>query len=166
MALDAGTVKSISEALLNQELLSSALKFYGLKEIPGPASSPTITSWLAKWLKIANVKASKNDDQTAWCSVFVNEIAEQCDCTFSGKINARSWLDVGQEVAMDEAMPGDVVILWRVKPSSWEGHVGFFVRKGPGVVWMLGGNQSNQVNIMSFKDSQVLGIRRLAKIAK
>jgi len=163
MALDAATTKSIGEALLNQELLNNALKYYGLKEVPGPTSSPTITGWLAKWLKAAKVKASTNDDQTAWCSVFVNEVAEQSGCEVTNRINARSWLDVGTEIAVAEAMPGDVVILWRNKPSSWEGHVGFFIRKGPGVVWMLGGNQSNQVNIMSFRDTQVLGIRRLAK---
>lgn len=164
MPLDPAQHTEITEALVNSELINTALSFYGLKEVPGPASSPTISKWLAKWLDKAKVKASKNDDQTAWCSVFVNEIADMCGCMCSNKINARSWLDVGTEVPLEQAKPGDVIILWRVSPKSWEGHVGFFIRKGPGVCWILGGNQSNAVNILSFKDAQVLGIRRLSKI--
>ncbi len=162
--LEEADAKAIHEALVNNELLLAALAYYGLKEIPGPQSSPTISAWIKKWTAIAKVKASINDDQTAWCSIFTNEIAERCKCETTGKINARSWLTVGEEIPLEDAKAGDVIILWRDKPDGWQGHVGFFIRKGPNVCYILGGNQSNQVNILPFSDGRVLGIRRLRKV--
>ena len=162
--LDDADVKAIHDALVNQELVDEALSYYGLKEIPGPQSSPTISSWIKKWSAAAKVKTSVNDDQTAWCSIFVNEIAQRCGCETTNKINARSWLDVGDGIPLEDAKTGDVIILWRVKRDGWQGHVGFFIRKGPNVCWILGGNQSNQVNILPFGDGYVLGIRRLRKV--
>lgn len=165
MQLDEATERAIAEQLVNFELISTALAYHGIKEVPGTASSPTISAWITKWAKLAKVKVSTNDDQTAWCSIFVNEIADACGCETTSKINARSWLDVGKEIPLEEARLGDVVILWRGSPTGWQGHVGFFIRKGPGVIWLLGGNQSNAVNIMSFTDKQFLGVRRLKKMS-
>ena len=104
-----------------------------------------------------------NDDETPWCSIFVNWVAQQNDLISSKKANARSWLLIGQKVDQ-EPEPGDVVIFWRESPQSWKGHVGFFFgySKDGSRVYCLGGNQGNQVSISAYDANTVLGFRRLS----
>jgi len=129
----------------------------GTKEIPGKADNPLIVRWLRM------IVASINSEETAWCSAFVNAMAREAGYEQSGKLNARSWLDVGTKVSLDKAKPGDVVILWRVARDSWEGHVAFFVKQDTTTasLRLLGGNQGDSVSISSYSAKQLLGIRRL-----
>jgi hypothetical protein len=46
------------------------MKFYGLKEIPGPVNNQTIVAWF-KELGYAEIR----DDETAWCSLTINIMA-------------------------------------------------------------------------------------------
>ena len=106
--------------------------------------------------------AEVKDDETAWCAAFVGAMLKRAGLSGTGKLNARSYLDWGVPVELDDAREGDIVILKRGN-SSWQGHVGFFVRADDKSVTLLGGNQSNAVNRKSFSISgaQLLGIRRL-----
>ena len=135
-------------------LIKTALEQYGEKEIAGENHNMNIVAMFKEighnWV---------DDDETSWCSAFVNWVAMKCDFERTGKLNARSWLEVGHEVKKPEV--GDVVILWRVKPDSWQGHVGFFIRETETGILMLGGNQSNQVKISEYSKEQLLGFRRL-----
>ena len=87
----------------------------------------------------------------------------------SKSLRARSWLTVGRPVTIDEAEAGfDVVILKRGKakqpgPDVIEapGHVGLFAGREGNFVLVLGGNQSDAVNLKRFPVGRVLGIRRL-----
>ena len=144
--------------------LSVARRFVGLKEVPGIAANPLILGMLQlddSWPK---------DDEVSWCSAFVNFIAHLLDLPRSHKLNARSWLKVGQPVMLNAAVPGfDVVILQRgtgAQPgpevTDAPGHVGFFVGINEDKVSLLGGNQGDAVSIAQFPVSRVLGIRRLA----
>lgn len=134
-----------------------AQQYLGTREIPGSKHNSTIVGWLrriATWI---------NDDETAWCSAFINAMAEDAGFEKSGKLNARSWLDVGQKVTAAEAKRGDVVILWRVSRNGWQGHVGFVQSINASTVSILGGNQGNAVTITKYPLSRVLGCRRLRK---
>ena len=55
--------------------------------------------------------------------------------------------------------PGDVVVFKRGN-SSWQGHVAFFVKDKGALIEVLGGNQSNAVNVKGYQASKLLGIRR------
>ena len=137
-----------------------ALKYIGTKEIPGVKDNPRIVQWgrrLVTWFA---------DDETAWCSAFANAMAQDAGYERSGKLNARSWLDVGLRVAAENVRPGDVVIFWRNSPDSWEGHVGFVdsLNIANKTVRVLGGNQSDSVSIAEFPTSKVLGYRRLRSL--
>jgi uncharacterized protein (TIGR02594 family) len=77
----------------------------------------------------------------------------------SGKLNARSWLTVGGETSEPEV--GDIVVLWRESPTSWKGHVGFYVRETEHLIFVLGGNQHNQVGINGYGKHRLLGYRKL-----
>lgn len=127
----------------------------GTKEIPGKNHNGTIVKWLRA------IETWVNDDETAWCSAFVNHCAREAGYEQSDNLAARSWLKFGDEVDIGKARQGDVVIFWRGSPSAWTGHVGFVDSLTASSVRTLGGNQNNEVNITSYARSMVLGIRRL-----
>ena len=139
------------------KILKIAIAELGQKEISGPQNNPTIVNY-AKEAGFAWV----DDDETPWCSIFVNWVAKKAGLKQSGKANARSWLLEGLNVdAAPE--PGDIVVFWRGSPDSWIGHVGFFF--GFSIdgerVYCLGGNQGNQVSVSAYPIDNVLGFRRL-----
>lgn len=141
------------------DILKTAILEIGTKEIKGSSHNEKIIQYAKEagmdWV---------NDDETPWCSTFVNWCAKQSGLELSGKANARSWMDVGDNVDSDP-IPGDIVIFWRGSKDSWKGHVGIFMGfdKSNKFVFTLGGNQSNSVNISRYKYAQVLGFRRLEK---
>ncbi|MEJ2004912.1 MAG: TIGR02594 family protein [Cyclobacteriaceae bacterium] len=102
-----------------------------------------------------------DDDETPWCSIFMNWVASKSGLVRSKSGAARSWLTVGQAIETPE--PGDVVIFWRVRRDSWQGHVGIFMgfSRDGSRIYCLGGNQGNQVSISAYSANQLLGFRRL-----
>lgn len=134
-----------------------ARRYIGTREIPGRKHNPVIVRWhrrLATWI---------SDDETPWCSSFVDYCAAETGRESTGKLHARSWLEVGLPVSLAEARPGDVVIFWRGSRSSWTGHVAFFehFNRKRNLIYVLGGNQRNEVNVMGYPRNRLLGIRRL-----
>ncbi len=106
------------------------------------------------------------DDETPWCSRFMSWVAMKADMQRSERGNARSWLNVGTPV--EDPEPGDVVIFWRGSPESHKGHVGLykgFSRDGTRV-YVLGGNQGDQVGISAYAAERVLGYRRLQPVGE
>ena len=102
------------------------------------------------------------DDETAWCAAFVGAMLRRAGVKSTGALNARSYLDWGTPVDRKNAQPGDVVIFKRGS-SSWQGHVAFFVKDRGALIDVLGGNQSNAVNIKGYHSAALLGIRRPPK---
>ena len=145
---------------MNNQLINIALSQYGVQEQPGRLHNPTIInySWETGFRGII-------DDETAWCSLFMNWCAMKAGLQRSKKANARSWLHLGQ-VIHNEPQLGDVVVFWRESPSSWKGHVALFISYSEDKRYMycLGGNQNNKVCIAPYQASRVLGFRRLQKV--
>lgn len=124
----------------------------GVAEVPGPGDNQRI----GEYLKSVGLGP---DDETAWCSAFVNWCHEQAGLTGTDKGNARSWLKWGHNVT--EPRVGDIVVLWRGARDSWQGHVGFVAGISGAVVLILGGNQGDAVTITAYSRERVLGFRRL-----
>jgi len=138
-----------------EKMLQLASSYIGEQEISGAEHNQEIL----RWFKVIGHKWVKTDE-TAWCSCFINYIAHQCGIKGSGKLNARSWLKEGEEIKYP--LPGDVVIFWRESKESWKGHVGLFCGYNKaGNIFVLGGNQGNEVNITLYNSSRLLGFRRL-----
>lgn len=137
----------------NFSLLNAAFQEYGQREIPGQKHNPKIVNWLQSILSWVQ------DDETPWCSAFMNAMAEKVDLERTEKANARSWLDVGEVVL--QPVIGDVVVLWRESPKSWKGHVGIYITHNDTHIAILGGNQGNEVNITWYPKTRLLGYRRL-----
>lgn len=132
----------------------------GVTEIAGEEDNPRIVQY-AQEIGIAGVV----DDETPWCSIFMNWVATRAGAERTGKANARSWLNVGLPVETPE--PGDIVVFWRGSPDSWKGHVGLFMgySRDASRVYVLGGNQGDQVGISAYTADRVLGFRRLRPTA-
>lgn len=134
--------------------------YLGTREIPGKNHHPVIVRWLRA------CKSWVSDDETAWCSAFVNFCARELGYESTGELNARSWLEVGETIPLSQARKGDVIILWRVSPTSWKGHVAFLDHYNAtrGLLYLLGGNQNDEVNITAYPVSRLLGVRRLRSL--
>lgn len=97
------------------------------------------------------------DDETAWCSSFVNWCFQQAGITGTNSAKARSWETWGRR--LDQPKRGCVAVFWRKSEASGLGHVAFFFEQKADRVFVLGGNQDNQVNIKSYPKPQLLGYR-------
>ena len=98
------------------------------------------------------------NDEVPWCAAFVGAVLARCGVQGTGSLLARSYESWGRSVPIDEAQPGDVVVLSRGEP--WQGHVAFFDSGKGDVLRLLGGNQGNQVNIRAYPKSRVVAVRR------
>ena len=144
-----------------ENLLKIAFNELGTEEIVGGEDNPEVLKY-ANDVGIGGITS----DEIAWCSTFVNWVAWKAGLQYSGKANARSWLNVGQKVTAPE--PGDVVVFWRESPQSWKGHVGFFLGNSDDQkrVYCLGGNQGNPVSVSAYRKETVLSFQRLAPVKK
>jgi uncharacterized protein (TIGR02594 family) len=128
-----------------------AFRELGVTAGKGTKNNPEVV----KYLKIVG----KSDDSTAWCSAFVNWCMEQAGYRGTRKATARSWLHWGVPIA--DYRFGAVAVFER--GEAWQGHVAFLVRQEGANVWVLGGNQSNQVNIkkrpIKKEGGKLLGLR-------
>ncbi len=141
--------------IMISKFLEVAFSQYGITEVAGNKDNPEVL----KYFDEIGFNGSALKDETSWCSAFVNFCAKKAGLPFSGELTARSWLGVGQKV--DIPTLGDIVVFWRENPGSWKGHVGIFIREEKGVIYTLGGNQRNQVNITAYSKDRILGFRRL-----
>lgn len=97
------------------------------------------------------------DDKVSWCSSFINWSLAQVGIVGTGSALARSWLDWGQ--SLEEPVLGCVTVLWREDPSSWKGHVGYYLRHDAENVHLLGGNQLAQVREHFYPRTTILAHR-------
>ena len=144
-----------------EALLKIAFNELGTEEIVGNQDNPEVL----KYAKEVGIKGITSDE-IAWCSTFVNWVAWKAGLQYSGKANARSWLNVGEKITTPE--PGDVVVFWRESPQSWKGRVGFFlgISADKKRVYCLGGNQGNRVSVSAYRIETVLSYQRLAPVKK
>ena len=155
--IDSKYAELISKLGTMTDAFNFALKYYGLKEIKGNVHEPIIIDMFAeighKWVL---------NDELAWCSTFANFVCKMTGYEYTGKLNARSWLEVGIEVEVPKL--GDIVVFWRNGIDSAFGHVGQYVNETETHIYVLGGNQSNMVRISAYPKNRVLSIRRMSKI--
>lgn len=132
-----------------QTWIAEASKHIGLTEIKGPKHHPEI---LQMWKDIK--RGGIKDDETPWCAAFVGAMLERSGIRSSRYESAKSYLQWGR--TLSEPVLGCVVVFTR----EGGGHVGFLVGKDKaGNLLILGGNQSDQVNIRAFPVSRVTGYR-------
>ena len=98
--------------------------------------------------------ASAHNDETPWCSAFVNWCVETTGNEGTNSAWARSWLNWGKPTT--KPVPGCIVVFNRGASS---GHVAFFIRENSDAIRVLGGNQSDKVCEANYPKSRLLGYR-------
>lgn len=152
MAAINGTWKPVAAGLLPNEpkWLGIARPLIGTKEIVGPQHS----SFIAKgWARLG--AGWFNDDETPWCGFFVAHCMDAAGLPYPAKgafARAKAWLDWGKATV---PVLGAVVVFGR----AGGGHVGFLVGESASNWYVLGGNQSNAVNITPIAKDRALGYR-------
>ncbi|KQP61047.1 TIGR02594 family protein [Methylobacterium sp. Leaf108] len=130
-------------------VLAEALN--GLKEGKGAANNPEVVKLFAD----AGFPGIKTDS-TAWCAAYVNGILERAGHRGSRSLAARSLEAWG--VGLKAPVLGCIATKKRGN-STWQGHTGFVVGASKDQVFLLGGNQSDAVNVAAFKRSEITAFR-------
>jgi uncharacterized protein (TIGR02594 family) len=131
-----------------------ALGEFGQRENPAQnENNPRISKYFAT----VGLSGAR-DDETAWCSAFVNWCMTTAGFMGTGKGAARSWLTWGNS-CLSGPVYGAITVLWRTNPSSWEGHVAFCVGESGSNLILFGGNQNNAVGLKPYPKSRLLGYR-------
>lgn len=140
------------------KILLEAISHYGILEHPGKGSFPNFDRWTYE-LGISQVIT---DDDIPWCGVFVGICALRAGWDVPlYPYRALQWLTWGQAATIPEL--GCVLVFNR----KGGGHVGFYVGETNKEYAVLGGNQSNMVNISLIEKSRLMGQRECPwRIAK
>lgn len=137
------------ESLELPKIVSIGLETYGTTEIPGQASNQKILNW-AKELGI-----SYGNDDIPWCGLWMAYVVKQSGREpVKSPLWARNWAKWGDMVPTPEL--GDIVVFARKSG----GHVGVYIGEDSGAFHILGGNQSNAVNITRIAKLRAIAYRR------
>jgi uncharacterized protein (TIGR02594 family) len=124
----------------------------GVVEIPGPQDNPRVVEYHST----CTLRAT--NDETAWCSAFVNWCMVQAGKKGTDNAAARSWLNWKDGAKLTAPRLGCVVVFAR-GTNPWQGHVGFFVGDDDNHIQVLGGNQGNSVSVDFYRKDRLLGFR-------
>lgn len=143
-----------------QQLIQIAARELGTTEVPGPEANAQIL----EFARVAGFGSWYTSDETPWCSVFLNYVAAEAGAVRSHDGRAASWEHIGEAVPVP--WPGDIVLLVAREGTDKVTHVGIFTGYAHDLsrVFVLGGNQSNSVNIAPFPTKLVKGFRRLGPV--
>jgi hypothetical protein len=139
------------------KILVEAVKHIGVKEIVGKQHNPKIMQW-AEDLGVSWY----TNDEIPWCGLFVAHCAKSAGVqVVKSPLRALSWAEYG--TAVDDPMLGDILTFKR----DGGGHVGIYVGEDDDHYHVLGGNQSNSVNVTRIVKSRLYKARRTAwKVAQ
>lgn len=142
------------------KLVTAALQYLGVAEIPGAKSNPVIMD-MAKGLGVDDIYT--NDDQS-WCAVFINHLLR-----ITGKpinlhphdrydlLRALRTADLFTNINKKDWKLGDVIILKR----DGGGHVFIAIAQTPnGNIIGIGGNQGNKVSFSEFSQDRIIAVKR------
>lgn len=130
--------------------MAKARAYIGLREVRGPRHNPTIIRWLEK------LNAWWRDDETPWCGVFCAAVMQEAGFTYPNLyMRARAWETYGANLRASHVAPGAILVFTR----SGGGHVGFYAGEDATHYHVLGGNQSDMVNIMRIAKTRCTAIR-------
>lgn len=136
-------------------IVREALALYGTTETPGNKSNSAIVAW-AKETKTKD-DDWYNDDSIPWCGLFAAVVAQRAEWEVPAQpLRALSWANFGVAVDKDGAVLGDVLVFVR----KGGGHVGLYVGEDKDNFYVLGGNQSDKVNIAKLAKSRLHAVRR------
>lgn len=140
--------------------LKKAYSLIGTREIKGPRHNPTILGWI-RLLGAKVLGITVTDDETPWCGTFVSHCVSTAGLTPPPvAVRAKSWATWGLNLRADRLAPGAVLVFER----DGGGHVGFYVGEDATTYHVLGGNQSNAVNVTRIAKDRCVARRWPEKV--
>ncbi len=139
---------------MTQNPVLAALSFYGERPLAGPPANPQILEFLA-----ATSYPAGQSDEVPWCSAFLCFIFQECEIETPANAAALSWMNFSH--AVEQPRLGDVVVLGWPNPNPVNYHVGLFIRETANLVYILAGNQNDEVDIVPWRKRSVLSYRQL-----
>lgn len=138
------------------DIIKIALKEYKTHQFPGVSENVRILQYFRE-----TGRPEWKSDEIPWCAIFANWCLVQIGAPTCGRGLAASFLEYGTPTNTPEL--GDIVVFSHPETQYGLQHVSFFVRKLDGLVYCLGGNQSNEVNITAFQEKEVTAYRKIPK---
>ena len=124
-----------------------AIREIGVREYTGAADNPRIVEYLHS---TTLGEHARSNDETYWCSAFVNWCVEKAGYAGTDSAWARTWGSWGESVTTPER--GCIVVFKRGRG----GHVGFYISETENEIEVLGGNQDDSVCIKPYPKSRFL----------
>ncbi len=142
---------TLSQAEINSTIFNKAVKFLGVKEIAGENNNKAIVEMFTE-LGFDNFA-----DEVPWCAAYVGYVLKECRFDYLTSLRARDYYRYGTPT--NKPTVGSLAVFWRENYLGTKGHVGFFLHSDGTHIWVLGGNQSNQVSITTYPIARLLGYR-------
>lgn len=134
------------------KMIQEGLKLYGTLETPGTKSTQSILDWA----KECDLSSTYGSDEIPWCGLYAAVVAKRAGKkVVASPLWARSWRNFGS--AAPQPSLGDILVFSR---PGGGGHVGLYVAEDNACYHVLGGNQSDQVNITRILKTRLLEARR------
>ena len=134
--------------LMYIDLINSALQEYGTNELLNGRTNPRILEYRS------TIGLSSTTDNFPWCAAFTNFILKKEGYKYLKSLLAKDFLKYGTKT--DKPTLGCIVVFWREDINSNHGHVGFFISEFNGYIYVLSGNQSNEVRIQPHPKARLL----------
>lgn len=133
-------------AIKSANWMKIAEKEIGQSELPGNTHNPRIIAYHAT----TTLRAT--NDETPWCSSFVNWVLSQAGIKGTNSAAAISWMNWGRAMA---SQSGAIVVIHNNKLQtsslSYSGyHVAFLIKETATHYHLLGGNQRNRVKVSRY----------------
>lgn len=128
-----------------------ALAEEGIKEFPGAGDNPRIVDYLRSTTLPAPIASQ---DETHWCSAFVNWCVERSGFEGTDSAWAKSWATWGKKLATPRR--GCIAVFKRGESS---GHVAFYLGHTATHVKIFGGNQGDAVKVMNYPKNKLISYR-------
>jgi uncharacterized protein (TIGR02594 family) len=135
------------------KMIVEAVGLYGTLEGPGAANNPKIVAW-AKEIggRLADIYKA---DSIPWCGLFMAVVARRAGKEIpANPLWALSWSAFGANASIPAL--GDVLVFVR----NGGGHVGLYAAEDETAFHVLGGNQSDAVNIKRIAKGRLYAARR------
>lgn len=136
--------------------LAIALNLLGTVEVAGPGNSAIIMGWREELVAAGVDLTGYNADSVAWCGLFMCYVMHKAEREpVAGPLWALNWGKFGEDGGQPEL--GDVLTFKR----QGGGHVAIYIAEDrAGYYHILGGNQSDRVNIMRIDKDRMHACRQ------
>lgn len=133
-----------------QPWMSTAYSTIGIKETPGRKD----TAKIMEWAKMLELTKDYSADSIPWCGLYVAYVVAMVGCEpVKNPLWALNWKKFGK--GLDQPAFGCIVVFVR----KGGGHVGFYVGEDAYNYMILGGNQTDEVNITRVAKNRAVAYR-------